>query len=478
MITLVEAQAATGGSWLTQPLPPQTPLQGGCFDTRRIGGAQTFFALPGEHADGHDFLPRLSGSGVRLAVVSREVAIPGFDGAVLRVPDVLRALAGLGAATLRKHAPKVVAITGSYGKTTAKEIIAHVLAGRLHVLKTPGSLNNEIGVPISLLDLDGTQQVAVLEFSARKPGDIDYLGRIAPPDVAVLLAVGQAHIGVFGSREAIARTKGEIFHHLRPGGLAVVNGDDPALAPLAAGHRMVTFGCAPADLRAVELTHDGLGRQRFTGLAGETRVAFRSGIPGVHGLYPVLAAWAVARELGLPDELVAERAALHPQQKGRAVQLRAPGGALLLDDTYNASPETVVNLIRSLGTMDARERILVLGHLSELEEGLGATAATIGRALQPPLTRCFVHAPHTPAFFAQLQAAAGDVALHDVATLDALAEALRAADRPGVLIGIKGARSAHLERVVQMLLGRRVDCRLSQCPLILACTDCPAVTVP
>ncbi len=479
MITLSEAQRATGGQWLAQPLPADMPLQGGCFDTRAIDGKQVFFALQGEQADGHDYLPRLAGTAVRLAVVSREVSIPGYDGAVLRVHDVLAALAALAGFVVRKHAPKVVALTGSYGKTTTKEVVAHVLEGALRVLKTPGSLNNEIGVPIALLDLDGSHDVAVLEFSARKPGDIDYLGRIAPPHIAVLLAVGHAHIGVFGSREAIYRTKGEIFQRLRSGGLAIVNGDDPRLAELAAGQRLVSFGRDDGTYYAEQVRFDALGRQHFTARCADGHLDCHAGSPGPHGLFPILVAWAVARELGLPDALVAGRCGVHPAQKGRAMPIPGPGGAVLIDDTYNASPETVVNLIGTLAAIEATERILVLGHLSELEAGLGDSVPHIAQALTAPLTDVWVHAPHMPDFARQLAAAAGSsVPVHVEPDLARLIATLRARDRQGVVMGFKGARSAHLERAVQGLLGVAVTCRLPSCGLLMACSSCQQLTAP
>ena len=476
MITMGEAALATGGSWLAQPLPMETPLKGGGGDTRAMGGAEIFFALRGERTDGHQFLSRLAGTGARLAVVSREAAPPRFGGNVLRVPDALEALGRMAAFLVEKHRPKVVAITGSYGKTTAKELIAHVLAGRHRVLKTPGSHNNELGLPLALLGLDGGQDVAVLEFSARKEGDIAYLGRIAPPDVAVLLAVGRAHIGVFGSQEAIYRAKGEIFACLRPGGLAVVGAEDPRLRECAGEHRSLSFGRAQGDFHAEQLTTDAQGRQRFTGVHGGTRLPFRAAMPGAHALYPMLAAWAVATELGVPDQEVAQRAAFDPAQKGRSLVLDAPGGAKLVDDSYNASPETVLNLIATLGGMAGEEKILVLGHLSELEEGLAESAEIIGGALTGVLSRCFVYAPASPGLAERLAGLARGCEMRGFGSQAELIAALREADSAGTVIGVKGARAAHMERIVQGVLGTEIACELETCGLLMGCTDCDAMT--
>ena len=498
MLTLAEAAQCTGGEWISQPLPPQTPLRGGAFDTRDLGQAQIFFALAGEGAgaDGHDHLPKLAGTGIQLAVVSRAVEIPGFAGAVLRVPDTLAAMAHMARHVVQKHAPRVVAVTGSFGKTTAKEEIAWVLSGAEWgpdaVLKSPGSHNNEIGIPITLLGLGPEHTVCVLEYSARKEGDIAYLCGIAPPDVALLLAVGHAHIGVFGGLEQIYRAKGEIFTHMAPGGLALAGSADPRLRTLAGSARVQTFGPTAGhtagegtgenageiavDFAAEEITLDGEGRQVFTGVcaADGTRLPLRASLPGPHGCEPVLAAWAVARALGLPDDVVTNRAGGAPAQKGRLRVLKASGGAALLDDCYNASPETIINLIQTLKARPERDKVLVLGPLAELEEGLGETARRIAAALTAPLGRCIMHDPRSDALYRQvlehLPSGAPEMAF--TASQTDLVANLKGLDAPGRVVGIKGARSAHMERAVAALQGTHVACTRHPCPWLRYCTDC------
>ena len=476
MITLAEAQAATQGEWLASPLTPDTTLLGGTVDTRKLAGADVFIALKGERTDGHEFLSSLAGSDIKLALVSRDVEVPGFGGNILRVEDTLVALGQLGAAAVEKHRPKVVAITGSYGKTTAKEVIAHILDTHRKVLKTPGSFNNEIGLPLSLLRLDGSQDTAVLEFSARNPGDIAYLSRIAPPDVAILLAVGRAHIGVFGSQEAIYKTKGEIFQYLRPDGLAIVGAEDPRLAQLAAGHPTVSFGRGCGDYRAENVTENELGCQGFEAVHEGQRINLQSGIPGPHGLYPLLAAWAVAQALGVPDSEVVARAGFHPGQKGRAMPLKGPGGSYILDDTYNASPETVSNLARTLASLPGERRILVLGHLSELEDGLEASSAAIAESIGSTVDELWVCAPQQPAFADQLAQQMNGVSVRAFSGHGEVITALQGVERSGVVIGLKGARSAHMERVVEGVMDRKMDCHLPACGLIIHCTDCGKLT--
>lgn len=476
MITLAEAAQATGGEWLAQPYPANAPLRGGGFDTRTLGDAEIFFALAGQCGDGHDHLDKLAGSRVRLAVLSRVAPPSGYAGAVLKTRDTLHALGGMARFLVAKHRPAVVAVTGSYGKTTAKEVIAHVLAGQRTVLKSPGSLNNEIGVPITLLDLDGSQDAVVLEFSARKPGDIDYLGGIAPPDVAVLLVVGRAHIGVFGSQEAIYRCKGEIFHHLRPGGTAIVGASQPRLRQLAAPHPVLTFGRDAGDFRAEEIGFDADGRQHFQAVHGECRMPLVAGLPGPAGCEPVLAAWAVTRALGLPDNLVAGRGGVDPEQKGRLRVYRTPAGAVLIDDCYNASPETVTNLIETLNARPEHDKVLVLGPMAELEEGLADSARAIAARLRPPLTRCLVYDPRTALLYDRLKAGAEGLEIGHIGRQRDLFAALKALDAPGRVIGFKGARSAHMERFVQAMLGVSVACERHPCSLLKHCTDCELLT--
>lgn len=492
MISLGEAKQATGGNWLAEPLPPETPLLGGTQDTRLTAGNEIFFALKGETADGHDYLPALAGSGVKCAVVEKKIEIKGFTGNILLVEDVLLALGQMARFLVEKHRPKIIAITGSYGKTTTKEVVSHVLEEKICILKTPGSYNNEIGLPLSLLNLDGSQKAAVLEYSARKPGDIHYLCQIAPPDIAVVLAVGHAHIGVFGSQEAIYQTKTEIFSDLRPGGLALVNGEDPHLLELtaekvpqrpvepSAGARIQSFGGDKApkntNFRAEAISFTPKGQQKFTGIAGPESLAFTSGIPGPHGLYPILVAWAIGRELGLTNKEIQARAGAHPGQKGRAVLLDTPKGATLLDDTYNASPETIVNLIETLARMEAKERVLVLGPLAELETGLAQTATMVGPHLAPPLTRVILLERHQGFFEALAPHVSPELKIESLEGLKELIAVLQDLDAPGTVVGIKGARSAHMERAVEGMMNREVECLKSPCGLLAHCTACPRLT--
>lgn len=473
MIRPQQAAQFSGGRWIVPPQDPQEELRGASCDTRTLGAAQIFFALCSDSGDGHDHLQALPSSSVRLAVLARPQPIKGFTGAVLQVADPLRALADMAAGLVCFHRPYVVAITGSYGKTTTKELVAHALSGSLRVLRSPGSYNNEIGVPLTLLHLDGTQDIVVLEYSARHPGDIAYLSRIAPPQVGVLTGVGHAHIGVFGSLEAIYRTKGEIFSRLPADGLALVPAEDAHLQQLALGHRVCTVGREKGELRAESLRIDREGRQHFLAVWKELRVAMHAALPGPGGFFSALVAWRVALELGLDPEAVAQRIGEAPTAPGRVQLLHGQGGAMLVDDTYNASPETVLHLIELLRARAESHKVLVLGTLSELEEGLGHSAAQIAEHLQPPLVRCLVHDPLESGLARALEARApSSIRLEILPEHDALHARLHALDTPDTVIGFKGGRAAHMERFVLRRQGRQVGCQRQPCPLLLRCADC------
>ncbi len=491
MITFSQAQQSSAGNWLRPPAHENTPLHGGAFDTRQLGEAQIFYALQGDQNDGHRYLPNLYRSSVKLAVISNPQADLGaFAGAVLVVNHVHTALNQMAQWLVAHYQPKVVAITGSYGKTTSKETIAHVLSEDWRVLKSQGTHNNEIGIPLTLLKLSTQTQVAVLEYSARKVGDIAHLCRIAPPDIGVLTAVGSAHIGVFGSQQAILNTKGELFTHLAPGGLAIFNGDDPRLAALATNKACMAFyggntalsnpkTLAPNAFYAQNLRADSQGKVRFEGVHQNVRIPMQSNLMGPHGAEPILAAWAVAKALGAPtDAVVAKAASRVMPLYGRATPTKTKQGAFVLDDSYNASPETIANLIQTLNLRPEANKVLVLGPLSELEQGWEHTSQHIAKAITPSLSAFYVYEPQPNGLAECLKPLIKTLELRVFYQWDALLDALLEWDNPQSVFGVKGGRSAHLERLVLALQGEVVGCRRHPCPLLVRCDTCAYLSKP
>ncbi len=370
MLKLTAAQVVsfTGGRLTSSS--EGTRIQSISIDSRTVEPGGLFFAILGQRFDGHRFVEQALERGAVGAVVSQLPQGSGNRaGVTIQVEDTTIALQQL-ASGVRRSAPlKVVGITGSVGKTTAKEATAAALSVRFRVLKSEGNLNNLYGLPLSILRWEN-EDVAVLEMGMSAPGEIARLTEIAGPDVGVVLGVAEVHREFFPSLEAIARAKGELFAGLEPGATAVVNADDPLVLEQAkrfAGHQ-VRFGIRKkADLTAmnIESTSEGL---RFMAEIDGERAEVRSSLHGVHNVYNLLAALAVARTLGV--KLAAASEGLRDLQPAphRGERLRFPGGPLVIDETYNSNPAAVSAALASFSKEDAPQRIAVLGDMLELGE--------------------------------------------------------------------------------------------------------------
>jgi UDP-N-acetylmuramoyl-tripeptide--D-alanyl-D-alanine ligase len=370
-IGVEELVSATGGR-LLHPTSIGS-FAGASVDSRRVTPGSLFVALPGERTDGHRFLGPAVDAGAVAALVDRAVELPqGRDVAVVQVADTLLALQELAAWWRRRHAVRVVGITGSTGKTVAKEIVADVAARSFATLRNEGNLNSETGLPMTLLRLEPQHEVAVLEMSMYTLGEIARLAEIAEPEIGVVLAVHPTHLERAGSIERIARAKAELPAALPPGGLAVLNADDPRVAAMRDVTRaeVRTFGLSPAaDVCAVGVESHGLAGTEFTLRAPWAVRRVRSGTPGRHLVPHALAAAAVAERLGVPmDELAAAlEAGSHAPHR---MEIRTGrGGATVVDDTYNASPVSVaaaLDFLAETPVPDGRRRIAVLGDMLEL----------------------------------------------------------------------------------------------------------------
>ncbi len=353
------------------------------IDSRTIGRGMLFVAIRGDRVDGQAYVGEAIGRGAAGIVVSRPVD-PGGGAAVILVDDTVAALQALGREVRRRSQATVVAITGSAGKTSTKELTAALLESRYRVFRNRGNLNNHIGLPLSLTGLSAGPEIAVVELGMNHAGEIRTLVGVAEPDVRVWTNVGDAHIGHFGSREAVARAKAEILESASARTVAIVNADDPLAMAHTRGFpgRLVTFGLDPsASVRASRIEDRG-----FDGTAADVRTpagTFRVelALPGRAHLLNVLAAAAVALELGVPPAAIASRAAAARPVRRRGSDATLRNGARLIDDSYNASPAALEAMLQALAaTQTAGRRIAVLGEMLELGDAAFALHEACGRA--------------------------------------------------------------------------------------------------
>jgi UDP-N-acetylmuramoyl-tripeptide--D-alanyl-D-alanine ligase len=453
MIALSLAEVALLVDGRLRHADPATEVTGSVeFDSRAVTPGGLFLALPGERVDGHDYTAAARAQGAVASIVTRPV-----DGPAIEVADGFAALAALAAAVVRRLADlTVVGVTGSSGKTSTKDLLAQVLARLGPTVAPPGSFNNELGHPYTVLRATPATRYLVLENSARGIGHIRYLTEIAPPRIGVVLNVGSAHLGEFGSREAIAQAKGELVEALPADGVAVLNADDPLVTAMASRTRarVVFVGeAASADVRAVEVTTDELGRAAFTVLAAGESAPVRLRLVGTHHVGNALAAAAVALECGMTLPEVAQAlSAAEPVSRWRMEVTERPDGVVVINDAYNANPESMRAALKALASM-ARARqarsIAVLGPMAELGPDGPAEHDALGRlAVRLDITRLIaVGEPARPIQHgAALEGSwAGEATW--VPDVGSALSVLRAELRPGDVVLVKASRAASLERV-------------------------------
>ena len=438
--------AAAIGSGAT---PPPGAASGWSVDSRTIGAGDVFFALRGPNHDGHQFVPQALEKGAAAAVIDQPLE---SGGALLPVPDACEALQELAGWARNHWSGAVVAVTGSAGKTTTKDTIAHLLAARLRVGKSAGNYNNHVGLPLSILRLPDECRVAVLEIGMNHAGEIRRLARIARPAIGVVTNVGYAHIENFDSIDGVAAAKRELIESLPPDGTAVLNADDPRVAAFRQAHlgRVITFGFSEtADVRAEQAERSEAGtRFRVRGSGW-----FQTPLGGRHGVMNILAALAVARAFGfVPGEFAdAVRALEVGEMRGRRL---THAGVTIFDDCYNSNPEAVRAMLEVLQDTRALRRIAVLGEMLELgrwteslhrevgrhvaECGVNVLVGIRGAARQMADAAVEAGLPAGAAYFFQDPTAAGD---H-----------LRQLARQGDAILFKGSRGTRVERALERFL--------------------------
>jgi UDP-N-acetylmuramoyl-tripeptide--D-alanyl-D-alanine ligase len=460
-LTAAEIAAATGGRVISGD--PQTRIGRWSIDSRTIAAGDLFAAIRGERFDGHDFVAAARAAGAAGVLVTRTPALTqaGAGGPaplVIAVDDTTRALQDAAREMRRRSGAKVVAITGSAGKTTTKELTAEFLAAKYTVYRNKGNFNNHIGLPLSLLELGTRPDVAVVELGMSHAGEIRTLVGIAEPDVRVWTNVGDAHMGFFASADAIADAKAEILEAARPDDLLVAGYDDARIRGRLGAFRgrTVTFGVSErADVYASLLDHRGLDGMAATVRTPHGTARLETPLLGTGNLLNLLAATAVATEMGVPITAVAERASRLQPAAHRGELLRLPGGVTLIDDSYNSSPaalkralETVRNATGSARKIAVLGEMLELGeHTVRLHEECGWTAADSGLDLLITVGG--------PAAIRMADAAKTGgmppAAVAHVATSAEAADLAQRKVRPGDLVLVKGSRGIRTDVVVERL---------------------------
>lgn len=383
-LTAAEVAAAAGGNVGAGTDPGALVTADPVVDSRLATPGALFVAVAGETSDGHDYVGAAFGGGASLALVSRPV-----DGPHVLVEDTVVALGELAREVLRRLREtgpiRVVGITGSVGKTSTKDLLGQVLARHAPTIAPVASFNNEIGLPLTVLRADEATRYLVLEMGASGIGHIEYLTRIAPLDVAVVLMVGHAHLGGFGGIEAVARAKAEIVEGLVPDGTAVLNADDPRVAAMAdvAPAEVVFFGAGDgAQVRAVDVALDPGGRATFTLHAEGERHPVGLLVVGEHHVSNALAVASAAIALGVPPADAAaalgEARAISPH---RMQVVERADGVTIIDDAYNANPDSTRAALRALAAMSGADRrsVAVLGEMLELGDESEAAHDAVGR---------------------------------------------------------------------------------------------------
>lgn len=468
-LTLAEVAAATGG--VLVDADPHARVDGPVvMDSRRCSPGSLFVAHRGERVDGHDYADVALAAGAVAVLAAKPVGGPAVV-----VPDVVHGLGLLANAVLQRlPEAMVIGITGSSGKTSTKDLLAQVLAPLGPTVAPEGSFNNETGLPLTVLRADDTTKYLVLETSARGVGHIRYLCEIARPDLALVLNVGFAHLGEFGSREVIAAAKGELVDALAPGGVAVLNADDDmvlAMRSRAAGE-VVTFGRAEgADVRALDVQLDSAARASFLLCTPEGRARVSLRLHGEHHVSNALAAAAVATRLGMPtSDVAAALTAASPLSRWRMEVDARPDGVTVVNDAYNANPDSMAAALRAVAAMarDADGAVrtwAVLGEMAELGEAAMAEHEAVGRlAAQLGVTRVVAVGARAAGIQRGAAAELARGAAHDLARSVHEQEAVQVPDaqaalalvanelRSGDVVLVKASRSVGLERLAQALL--------------------------
>ena len=452
-LPLHEIARATGGRLVGDADPDRVVDGPVVLDSRAAVDGSLFVAVPGEHVDGHDFAAAAIRAGAVAFLGTRAAGAPGIV-----VDDAAVALGALGAAVLRRlPSTRVVGVTGSAGKTSTKDLLGAVFATAGPTVAPAGNLNNEYGLPLTVTTARPDTETVVLEYGARGVGHIRYLTTIAPPRIGVVLNVGSAHLGEFGSREMVAQAKGELVEALPADGAAILNADDELVVAMAARTRasVLTYGTATtADVRLSDVTADDAARARFTLSTPHGHAFVALSLHGMHHAHNAAAAIAagLAAGLDLAPMVAAVESATARSPHRMDVRTRSDG-VVVVDDAYNASPDSMLAGLRALTRMKTTgHRWAVLGAMRELgvetenaHHDIGVQAATLG------IDRLVVVGPDAASIAAG--AASTGAAVVSVDDADAAADLVAREVGEGDVVFVKASNSERLWRVADRLVG-------------------------
>ena len=445
-ITLRDAAQWCGGT--VEEKYEDVVFDGAGNDTRSLQPGQLFIALQGVR-DGHDYIPAAIAKGAAAVLCSRKVG----DYPAILVKDPRTALGDIAREALKRIGAKVVAVTGSVGKSTTKEMIAAVLSGTFRVSRTPANHNNDIGMPMAVLDMPEDTEVAVLEMGMNHFREIAYLSCIAHPDVAVIINVGTAHIEFLGTQQGIRQAKLEILEGMTPQGMLLLNGDDTMLRCLdvTPKQRITYFGASEGcDVRALDVSQKG-GVLRFTVEAGRLTFPVEMKLEGEHYVADALAAVTVGLKLGVHPDKIRQQLDAFQNMSGRQEIFEAKG-CTIINDCYNAGPESMAAALNVLGNRPGRH-IAVLGDMLELGDCAQAEHYKIGRIAAEKADMVFAFGPHAGRVLdGTITGGMPENMGRAFDSREDLITALRRAVKPGDVILFKGSHGMHLEKVLEAFL--------------------------
>jgi len=418
-------------------------------DSRKAGVNMLFVPIVGENHDAHDYIGSAFENGASAVITHRD--IPAREGKnIIRVMDTRTALGDIARYYKEKYNLPTVAVTGSVGKTTAKDMISSVLTMKYNTVKTQGNYNNDIGLPLTVFRLERKHEAVVLEMGMSHFGEIHYLASIAKPDIAVITNIGMSHIENLGSRENIYRSKMQICDFFDESGVLIVNGDDDFLSKKRADIKTVTFGVKnkDCDVLAENIEDLGIDGSRFTVSIGGEKYEISVKIAGIHNVYNALAAVCVGRQMGIPAKDIADGIS-NFQPTSRRMEVKHFGGITVIDDCYNAAPDSIKAALTVLGSIKSGRKLAVLGDVLEMGDFAEDALYKIGENMKD--IDMLITVGNNAHFIAKGAKAKGFEDTKSFETVDEAIDFLKENALDGDNILVKASHAMHFEKIVEAL---------------------------